>query len=100
MDKKKIKRLCKISEVLGCLFMVGGVFGFAFSTGEWEKITMKISSLVFFFGGLLLIPQDVLDKKENDELGDFSFRRIVPSIRLCAALSFCLYIVIMVWTHY
>ena len=100
LDKKKIKRLCKISEVLGFLFMVGGVFGFAFSSGEWEKITMKISSLALFFGVLLLVPQDVLDKMERDELGDFSFQSIVPSIRLCAALVFALYIVFMTWTHY
>ncbi len=99
MDKKKIKRLCKISEVLGYFVMIGGFFGMLFSTGLWEKITMKTSTLVFFFGVVLLIPQDVLDKREKDELGDFSFQSIVPSIKLCAALVFALYIVIMAWTH-
>ena len=104
LDKKKIKRLCKISEVLGFLFIVGGYFGGFFISGmsgkQWEGIIMKISSLALFLGVLLLVPQDVLDKRERDELGDFSFQSIVPSIRLCAALVFALYIVFMTWTHY
>ena len=104
LDKKKIKRLCKISEVLGFLFMFGGYFGGFFISGmtgkQWEGIIMKGTSLALFFGVLLLVPQDVLDKRERDELGDFSFQSIVPSIRLCVALVFALYIVFMTWTHY
>ena len=104
LDKKKIKRLCKISEVLGFLFMFGGYFGSFFISGmsgkQWEEIIMKGTSLALFLGVVLLIPQDVLNKRERDELGDFSFQSIVPSIRLCAALVFALYIVFMTWTHY
>lgn len=100
MDKEKIKRLCKISEVFGYLFIGGGLFGILFSEGEWEEIIMKASTLVLFFGVVLLVPRDVLDKREMDELGDFSFQSIVPSIRLCMALLLALHIVIVAWTHY
>lgn len=61
---------------------------------------MKGMTLVLFFGVLFLVPQDVLDKRKKDELGDFSFQSIVPSIKLCVALLFALYLVIMAWTHY
>ena len=100
MDKKKIKRLCKILEVIGYFFVFGGGVIFAVSAREGVEIIIKLSSLVFFVGGLLQIPQGILNKKRWDELGDFSFQSIVPSIRLCAALLFSLYLVIMVWTHY
>lgn len=100
LDKKKIKRLCKILEIIGCFFVFGDGVIFAVSAREGVEIIIKLSSLVFFVGGLLQIPQGILNKKRWDELGDFSFQSIVTSIRLCAALVFSLYLVIMVWTHY
>lgn len=104
MDQKKIKKLSKMLEIIGYFFVFGGYFGGFFISEmagkQWEEIIIKATTLILLFGVVLFIPQDVLDKRERDELGDFSFQSIVPSIRLCAALVFALCIVIMAWTHY
>ncbi|MCM1235307.1 MAG: hypothetical protein NC489_34840 [Ruminococcus flavefaciens] len=103
MNQETIKKLCKILKVIGYFFVGGGYFGGVFISEMAEKnkegMIMKGMTLVLFFGVLFLVPQDVLDKREKDELGDFSFQSIVPSIKLCAALLFSLYLVIMAWTH-
>ncbi|MCM1223845.1 MAG: hypothetical protein NC548_56275 [Lachnospiraceae bacterium] len=99
MNQKTIKKLCKILKVIGYFFVFGGGVVFSVSARAGVEIIIKLSSLVFFVGGLLQIPQDILNKKRWDKLDDFSFQRLVPSIRLCAALLFSLYLVIMAWTH-